>query len=110
MSSLEYNFTNTWFNEIENTGVWDSLFAQLKPTRVLEIGCFEGRSTSYLIEKLASCRDIEVHCVDTWERGEDVYALNGLIEHEWTAVEERFHHNIKVAQSKVSHCSPSYYS
>lgn len=49
MSSLEYNFTNTWFNEIENTGVWDSLFAQLKPIGVLEIGCFEGRSRVTLL-------------------------------------------------------------
>ena len=66
-------------------------FFTLETSRVLEIGCFEGRSTCYVIEKLASRRDIELHCVDTW-RGEFM-----------DSVEERFHHNIHLAKNKVKH-------
>ena len=55
-----YHFTNQWFG-IEGRLAWKKLFSTLEPSRVLEIGCFEGRSTCYVIEKLASCRDIELH-------------------------------------------------
>ncbi|MBO6042954.1 MAG: hypothetical protein J6P47_00605 [Acetobacter sp.] len=46
--------------------MWEELLPTLKLSWVLEIGCFEGKSTCYLIETLASCRDIELQCVDTW--------------------------------------------
>ncbi len=49
--------------------MWDSLIPQINPTRILEIGSYEGASTCYLIEKLATSKQIELHCVDTWEGG-----------------------------------------
>lgn len=82
-----YHFTSTYFEEARARLVWKKIFSTLEPSRVLEIGCFEGRSTCYVIEKLASRRDIELHCVDIWG-GE---------------FEERFHHNINLAKSKVKH-------
>jgi len=94
MNSPPYEFTNNWF-EVAAKGVWDLLIPQINPTRVLEIGSYEGASTCYLIEKLAISKEIELHCVDTWEGG---------IEHKGVSmseVEERFYRNTKIAVSKV---------
>jgi len=93
----ELLFTNHWFDTTARQ-VWDSLFSQFKPKKILEIGSYEGASTCYLIEKLALDASIEIHCIDTWAGG---------IEHrdcaiDMAAVESRFLHNTALAISKVS--------
>lgn len=99
MSIPIYNFTNNWF-DIAAKGVWDSLISQINPTRILEIGSYEGASTCYLIEKLAVSKEIELHCVDTWEGGVE-HKQGGVAEANMFEVEDRFHHNTQVAISKV---------
>jgi predicted O-methyltransferase YrrM len=66
----------------------------------LEIGSYEGASTCYLIEKLAISQEIELHCVDTWEGGIEHKAQDNA-ESKMSDVEKRFHHNTKLAVSKV---------
>ena len=63
-----FEFTNNWF-EGSAKSVWDELLPQINPTRILEIGSYEGASTCYLIDKIGGNKDIEIHCVDTWEGG-----------------------------------------
>ena len=75
MSSTTYDFTNNWFEDSAK-GVWDSLIPQINPTRILEIGSYEGASTCFLIEKLAASKEIEIHCVDTWEGGVEHAEVN----------------------------------
>jgi hypothetical protein len=90
----EYEFTNNWF-ESSAKGVWELLIPQINPTRILEIGSFEGAITCYLIHKLAAFKNIELHCVDTWAGG---------LEHncfDMPAVERRFHKNIENAMTHV---------
>lgn len=99
MNSPAYDFTNNWF-EISAKGVWDSLIPQINPTRILEIGSYEGASTCYLIEKLASSKEIELHCVDTWEGGIE-HKKGGTFEESMSEVERRFHYNTKMAISNV---------
>ena len=99
MNSQTYEYTNNWFG-ITAKSVWDSLIPQINPTRILEIGSYEGASTCYLIEKLAASKEIEVHCVDTWEGGVD-HKKGGVAEINMSDVEKRFHHNTKIAISKV---------
>ena len=100
MKNTEYHFTRTWFEDVGAMFAWEKLFSTLEPSRVLEIGCFEGRSTCYVIEKLASCRDVELHCIDTWNGGIE-HKEGGHAMADMPSVEERFHHNINVAKSKV---------
>lgn len=95
MSSLEYNFTNNWFDVVAKPN-WDSLIPLLNPTRILEIGSFEGASTCYLINKLALFKDVEIHCVDTWEGGIEHQELGGSATN-MSAVEMRFKNNTKKA-------------
>ena len=94
MSGTTYDFTENWFVGAAKN-VWDSLIPQINPTRILEIGSFEGASACYLIEKLASSKEIELHCVDTWEGGVEHSSIN------MSDVEKRFHYNTKLAISKV---------
>jgi predicted O-methyltransferase YrrM len=99
MSSTSYDFTNNWFLSAAKD-VWDSLIPKINPTRILEIGSYEGASTCYLIEKLAISKEIELHCVDTWEGGIE-HKKAGAFEAKMSDVEKRFHHNTKLAISKV---------
>ena len=86
-----YQFTAHWFLHTAK-GVWDRLIPRVDPTRILEIGSYEGYSACYLIDSLASRKSIELHCVDTWEGGVEHKDLAT----DMSSVEQRFLYNIKV--------------
>ncbi|MBB6408748.1 class I SAM-dependent methyltransferase [Mesorhizobium sangaii] len=93
----EYQFTTDWFSN--NIPAWKSLIDEKKPTRILEIGSFEGRSTCYLIENCSKIGPIEIYCVDTWEGG---------AEHDKDAmgeVERRFDYNCALARRRATHAA-----
>lgn len=90
----DYEFTADWFTGSIKT--WRPFLAAYKPTKLLEIGSWEGRSTCFLIEECAAFGTVELHCVDTWEGG---------IEHDSNQsrlIEPRFDHNIELAKSKAA--------
>lgn len=91
----KYHFTQDWFGRF--IPIWNSLVSSVKPSKVLEIGSFEGRSTCYLIESGAGERDMEVHCIDTWEGGAEHTKFD------MAAVEERFRKNTALAIDTVPH-------
>ena len=91
----KYHFTQDWFGQY--IPIWNGLVPLVKPSKILEIGSFEGRSTCYMIESSAAERDLEIHCIDTWE---------GSAEHaqiDMSAVEQRFRKNTALAISTVPH-------
>lgn len=100
-SGPEYEFTRDWFSQ--NVPVWRQIISRDKPTKILEIGSFEGRSTCWIIEMCTehSQSEIEVYCVDTWEGGIE-HQKGGRVESQMSDIERRFDHNIFVARSKVS--------
>mgnify|MGYP000882405945 CR=1 FL=1 len=88
----DYEFTNNWF-EINAKGIWDALLPQLKPTSILEIGSYEGKSATYLINNSHWSDTISITCIDTWSGG---------IEHQerkidMLDVEKRFDNNSDLA-------------
>ena len=90
-----YDFTADWFSL--HTPVWDRLIDQVRPTRILEIGSYEGRSAAFLIERCAASGPIELTCIDTWRGG---------VEHDAAAmgaVEQRFDHNLALARKRAGH-------
>lgn len=99
-AAADYIFTNSWFDRHKE--VWSPLLNELGPARILEVGSYEGNSTTYLIETLASHRSVEIHCIDSWEGGIE-HKAGGSAEADMTEVEARFHRNIKVAQGRASH-------
>lgn len=96
----EYQFTQPWFEHARP--VWRELLPQAKPTRLLEIGSFEGASACFLIEQLAYNHPIELHCIDTWQGGLEHQPGNSAPV-DMRQVEQRFHHNITLALSKAPH-------
>jgi predicted O-methyltransferase YrrM len=62
----DYEFTKDWFSW--SPPIWEQVFKQLKTENILEIGCFEGRATTWLIENV-DCKKIV--CIDTFEGGEE---------------------------------------
>jgi predicted O-methyltransferase YrrM len=90
-----YFFTNDWFAVARPT--WDILIPQVNPSRVLEVGSYEGASTCYLIDRLSSTGELSIHCVDTW---------GGGIEHQsidMEEVEKRFIANTRIAIDNAKH-------
>ena len=97
-------FTTNWFTH--NADSLTAVFTQLgwmndgtRARRVIEIGCWEGRSTQWLLCALCRHADSVVYCVDTW-RGGDQYAdvgfdLGGEAHAGW-AVEARFDANVRL--------------
>lgn len=90
-------FTNRWFEN--NEKLWKVFFNETtlklsakeepgaKKLRVLEIGCFEGRSTTWFLENLPE--NTEVHVIDTFK---------GSIEHSSETIgnlEDRFDTNMR---------------
>jgi len=89
-------FTNSWFQTTARRN-WEQIFPRLQPTRILEIGSYEGASTCYLIETLGRQRAVEIYSIDTWAGG---------VEHEnidMGAVESRFDRNVARAMSASAH-------
>ena len=89
---MEYEFTQDWFSW--NIPTWETMFKQLESRKnFLEIGCFEGRSTTWLIEN--ALEDGGVICsVDTFEGG------NEHSEETMSGVKQRFEDNVTKALAK----------
>ena len=84
-----FDFTSDWFSR--NIPIWTPLLTNLSPSRILEIGSHEGRSTCFLIELLSTRATLEVHCVDVW----------GPLEAEDTDTYVRFRRNTDLAISRA---------
>ena len=97
-------FTTNWFTH--NADSLTAVFTQLgwmndgtRARRVIEIGCWEGRSTQWLLCSLCRHADSVLYCVDTWRGGEqyaDVGFDLGGEAHASPAVEARFDANVRL--------------
>lgn len=88
-----YSFSQDWFSH--HIPSIDRILTRLRPTRILEIGCYEGRSTSYLIERCAEFGPLQIHCVDTWQGSVD------LAPDKMDGVEQRFDRNVESAMARA---------
>jgi len=90
MDDKGYQFTADWFSH--NAATWRPLLEAAAPSKVLEIGSYEGRSTCFLIETLGARRTYDIYCVDPWENSN----FHGT---DMEPVERRFDANIAIARS-----------
>lgn len=93
-------FSSDWFSKVEP--IWDRILDDLQPSRVLEIGSFEGMSACYLIQNIAFKRPLEIHCVDTWEGGIE-HQPDGAAPVKMGIVESRFHENTSKCVESAAH-------
>ena len=82
----DYKFTKDWFSWAPP--VWQHLIPMLpERKKFLEIGAFEGRATTWIVENMMEDGG-EIVCIDTWAGGEE--HVNG----EMSGAEERFVNNV----------------
>jgi predicted O-methyltransferase YrrM len=84
-----YEFTTDWFSS--NVVLWNAIIAKHQPRRVLEIGSFEGRSATHLVQEVRKYHNdpIELVCVDSWEGGVEHAGID------FNSVEGRFDRNMQ---------------
>lgn len=66
---MDYRFNEDWFSG--NINNWIDIFVEAnkssaKPLKILEIGCFEGRATAWLLDNMMNHKDSEIFCIDTF--------------------------------------------
>ena len=92
-SNDEFQYTNTWFDDNAKRYL-STLLPSLLPKRILEIGCYEGRSTCFFIDTLAKHVPLELHCVDNFRGGWEHQ------DSDMNLVMRRFFHNVGLATKK----------
>jgi predicted O-methyltransferase YrrM len=89
-----YVFSQDWFSN--HIPTWDYVLERLRPRRLLEIGCYEGRATTFLIERCAEYGPLHMTCIDTWAGSID------LPQRRMAGVEDRFDRNIGLAIGRAT--------
>ena len=101
-SRERFTFQNDWFDMIRDD--WEELTRPLrgKKLNILEIGCFEGASTTWMLDHLMSHPDSRMTVIDTFEGGMEHRGANGSsVNYNLGTLESRFRSNI----SKCKHVS-----
>jgi predicted O-methyltransferase YrrM len=88
-----YEFSQDWFSN--HIPAWNRILSDLRPRRVLEVGCYEGRASCYLIEACTRFGPLHITCVDTWGGSVDLSAT------QMAGVERRFDDNVSVAIARA---------
>lgn len=91
-------FTFDWFSH--HQARWSSLFSEVgwdpqSPKNVLEIGCFEGRASIWILQNLLCHPASRLNCVDPYLPGDVVGPA------EIHLVEERFRRNVQLFGERV---------
>ena len=84
-----FEFTEDWFSN--HMPAWNKIVKDLRPRRVLEIGSYEGRATTYLIGACTAFGPLHITCVDTWDGSVDLPSTR------MAGVERRFDRNVSQA-------------
>ena len=91
---MDYFFIQDWFSgNIDN---WIRIFEETgksrhEPLRVLEIGCYDGRATTWLVDNMLGHKDSLIFCVDTFAGSHEHN------ERHLSNLYARFGHNISVS-------------
>lgn len=96
MSREGYSFSNDWFDY--NIRLWREHFAHLnnQPNHILEIGAYEGASTTWLLDELATHPESTVTSIDTFGTVEHPYD-HELLPIPANDLEARFRENVALS-------------
>jgi predicted O-methyltransferase YrrM len=88
-----FHFTQLWFEK--NIPRWTSVLSDqaLQKISVLEIGSFEGASTTWILENLMEHPDSTMIAIDTF-KGSIEHISSERIKKELDTLEQRFHNNV----------------
>lgn len=92
-------YSEFWFDM--NISVWEKLFQKVKGLpnlHFLEIGCFEGRATTWLLKNVLTDPSSKITVIDTFEGSWEHQEMGKNIEN----LEKNFLENIKEYKDKVN--------
>jgi len=92
--SGSFRFSQDWFSN--HIPAWEKILSRIRPLRVIEIGCYEGRATSYIIQRCSEFGPLWLCCIDTWSGSADLSPA------QMVGVEDRFDNNVALAISKAN--------
>ena len=93
----EPNFSSQWFqNNIENWQQWLDELRDRPNLRCLEIGCFEGQATRWLLENILTDSGSHIDCVDLFQ---DNHHVN---DHDYRSYHKTFRHNTAPWRDRVT--------
>lgn len=86
------DFTEDWFSH--NIEKWSKYLKPLegKPLKALEIGCFEGRATKWMLENILTHEDSRITVIDTFEGS--IEHRDGQANHDFSNTEAIFDFNV----------------
>lgn len=102
---IDDKYSVDWFTH--NIPTWDQVFKQKEikgknSLKFLEIGCFEGRATNYLLENILTGDNCEIHVVDTFQGSLNESGMNWDSSYEFSDLYKKFSNNISQYKDKVS--------
>lgn len=95
MNDARFDFTADWVSP--HIPALDQIIDKYRPKSVLEIGCFEGRVTCYMIDACTRWAQLSICCIDTWGQGND----HPQDSERFKSAEKRFDHNVAIASSRA---------
>jgi SAM-dependent methyltransferase len=104
VESNQPDYSVDWFSN--NIPIWDQVFdlAKLKGKeniKFLEIGCFEGRATNYLLENILTGEGSEIHVVDTFEGSREEAGMKWDDNYDFDALYNKFKRNVSKYEDRV---------
>lgn len=99
------DYSVDWFSN--NIPLWDQVFdhANLRGKdnlTFLEIGCFEGRATNYLLESILTGKDSVIHVVDTFEGSRSEAGMKWDDSYDFDELYNKFKGNVKPFEDRVT--------
>jgi SAM-dependent methyltransferase len=92
----QYNFTENWFDDVAKP-IWEQLFKEItKPKNILEIGCYEGKATTWLCDNVLG-DGTSYDVIDTFQGSLDesgMISTKNLLLNNESYIETNFKHNI----------------
>lgn len=104
MEIKEKKYWSNWFSN--NIPVWDKVFENSgligkQNLTFLEIGCFEGRATNYLLNSVLFNEGCKIHVVDTFGGSLNEAGMSWDKEYDFNNVYDRFLYNTSENKDKV---------
>jgi SAM-dependent methyltransferase len=100
----EPDYSVDWFSN--NIPLWDQVFDHVKlrgkdNLKFLEIGCFEGRASNYLLDNILTAEGSKLHVVDTFEGSKEEAGMKWDENYDFDALINKFKGNVSKHGDKV---------
>lgn len=95
LDRARFTFRHYWFDEVIRAD-WERLTQNLrgKKLQILEIGAFEGASTTWILDNLMSHADSTLTSIDTFEGGMEHQEADKADKYDIASLETRFRSNV----------------